>query len=103
MNRLGLTARGLDRLLRVARTIADLSDREAVRAGGSRGGPPVPALLPPIRPRRVNFKVLENDLDAPVTAMLASSDFLARPVLGGRAPTWGTQVREGGVPTARSG
>jgi magnesium chelatase family protein len=31
MNQLGLTARGLDRLLRVARTIADLSEQEAVR------------------------------------------------------------------------
>jgi magnesium chelatase family protein len=31
MNRLGLTARGLDRLFRVARTIADLDDSEEVR------------------------------------------------------------------------
>jgi magnesium chelatase family protein len=33
MDRGGLTARGYDRLLRVARTIADLADREEVRAG----------------------------------------------------------------------
>jgi magnesium chelatase family protein len=31
VDRLGLTGRGLDRLLRLARTIADLDDREAVR------------------------------------------------------------------------
>jgi magnesium chelatase family protein len=31
VDRLGLTGRGLDRLLRLARTIADLDDRDAVR------------------------------------------------------------------------
>jgi magnesium chelatase family protein len=31
VDRLGLTARGLDRLLRVARTLADLADRDEVK------------------------------------------------------------------------
>ena len=75
VDRAGLTARGLDRLLRVARTLADLAGREASRGGTTWPRPSSTDVALSIRRTDTDSKILEKNLDGPARGVLVSRGF----------------------------